>query len=104
MMMRAVLFTAIFMGIYMAVRSSLLENPFHDTYPVFLMMFLHVITFPIIAFIAFLATALLVSAVQFAVSRDIFRSQRRRVGRVSSRVVGPDPHPDVDRSGEAEKV
>jgi ABC-type transport system involved in cytochrome bd biosynthesis fused ATPase/permease subunit len=104
--MLAVLYAAVFMGIYMAVMRSPLfsENPFHDTYPVFLMMLVYLISFPIIAFLAFLATALLVSAVQFAVSRDIFRSIRRRGGRRSRRADGSDPRPEVDQSGALKRV
>jgi len=103
--MLAVLYAAVFMGIFMAVmRSSLLETPFPGIYPVFLKMLIYMVSFPIIAFLAFLATVLLVSAVKFAVSRDIFRSIRRRGGRCSRRADGPDPRPEVDQSGELKRV
>jgi hypothetical protein len=104
--MVAVLYAAVFMGISMAVMRSPLfsENPFHDTYPVFLMMLVYLISFPIIAFLAFLATALLVSAVQFAVSPDNFRSIRRRGGRRSRRADGPNPRRNVDQSGALKRL
>lgn len=103
--MLAALFAAFFMGILMAVlRSPLGENPFHDTYPEFLMILIQIFFFPIIAFLAFLATVALVWAVQFAVSRNIFRSLRRQGSRRSRMAGGPDPRADVDRSGDLKKV
>jgi hypothetical protein len=98
--MLAVLYAAVFMGIFMAVvRSSLLETPFPGTYLGFVDIVIYVVSFLTIALLAFLATALLVRAVQMAVSMDIFRSIRLRGGRRLRRADGPDPRPEVDQSG-----
>jgi hypothetical protein len=100
--MIAIVVVAVVMAVVTAVmRSPPWMRPFRDVFSVFFLIFLYMISTPIIAF---LAIVLFVSVVQSAVFWDRFRSLRRKPRRFAIKSGRPIARPGPDRSGEAERV
>jgi hypothetical protein len=101
--MIAIVVVAVVMAVFTAVMRSLPPwmHPFRNAFSVCYMIFLDMISHPIIAF---LAIVLFVSVVQSAVFWDRFRSLRRKPRRFAIKAGRRIARPGPDRSGEAERV
>ena len=101
--MIAIVVVAVVMAVFTAVMRSLppWRRPFRHALSVCYMIFLYMISHPIIAF---LAIVLFVSVVQSAVFWDRFRSLRRKPRRFAIKAGRRIARPRPDQSGEAERV
>jgi hypothetical protein len=101
--MIAIVVVAVVMAVFTAVMRSIppWKHPFRDGFAVCNMIFLGMISHPIIAF---LAIVLFVSLVEFAVFWDRFRSLRRKPGRFSIKNDRQIARPEFARSEESKRV
>ena len=101
--MIAIVVVAVVMAGFTAVMHSIppWKHPFRDAFSVCYMIFLYMISHPIIAF---LAVVLFVSVVQSAVFWDRFRSLRRKPRRFAIKAGREIDRPGPAQSKEPEKV
>ena len=101
--MIAIVLVAVVMAVFTAVMRSLPPwmHPFRDAFSLCYMIFLGMISHPIIAF---LAIVLFVSVVQAAVFWDRFRSLRRKPRRFAIKAGPRIARPGPDQSGAPERV